>query len=126
MIAGLLALAGGILFAAAPAGMIPRNEVERLVLARPESASRELEAWLAAHPQERERALTEAGFKRVRAEDACGNYVYTRRFTDTLDRGASVILCDGKPPFVMRFDASPGPFSAPAPGAPGFSIPKPR
>lgn len=126
MIARLLALAGEILFAAATANVVPRNEVERLVLARPDSASRELERWLAAHPEVAETVLTEAGFKHVRPEDACGNYVYTRRFTETLERGASVILCDGKPPLVMRFDGSPGPWRAPKPGEAAVSIPRPR
>jgi hypothetical protein len=110
-------LLGEILFAPTPPGVTPRNQVERLVLARPESASRELERWLMQQNKEvRETALIDAGFRRVRPGDTCAHYVYTRPLTSTLARGASVVLCDDKPPFVLRSDETRGPWRPPGGG----------
>lgn len=122
---GAAALSGGVLLAPVPPGVVPRNEVERLVLARPESASRELEALLAEQQDgsRRELALTDAGFRHIRPGDACANYVYSRKLNETLVRGASVILCDGKPPFVLRTDETLGPWATPEPGRPSVVTP---
>ena len=112
-------------FAPVPPNMLPRNAIERLVLSRSESASRELERLLAEQQDQEasERQLVDAGFKRVRPDDACANYVYTRQLTATLVRGASIIMCEGKPPFVLRTDEAPGPFFAPMPGQPAAVVP---
>jgi hypothetical protein len=114
-----------IMFAPAPLSILPRNEIERLVLAQPESASRELEDRLAGlqDREDRDQAMSDAGFKRVRPADACAQYVYSRKLTATLVRGASVILCDGRRPFVLRTDETPGPWFAPSPGEPSASTP---
>lgn len=123
--ASLAMMLGELMFAPVPPTVIPRNEVERLVLARPESASRELEERL-AHLQDkdsRNREMIEAGFKRVRPDDACAQYVYTRQVSAKLVRSASVILCDDKRPFVLRTDETPGPWFAPKPGEPSPSVP---
>lgn len=119
-------LLGEIMLAPVPANVVPRNEIERLVLAQPESASRKIENLLTQDQDKegRNRALIDAGFKRVRPNDACANYTYSRQLTDKLVRGASVILCEGKQPFVLRSDETPGPWMAPAQGQPSAIAPK--
>ena len=122
---GAVMLLGEVLFAPAPSTVVPRNEIERLVLAREERASRELEMLLARRQAEKDRdsKLIEAGFKRVRPEDPCVNYVYSRQLTKTLVRGASLILCTNRPPFILRTDESAGPWRAPKPGEPSVTVP---
>ena len=125
-------LLGEVLFAPAPPNLRPANEIERMVLTRSESASRELENWLAQTPKKhRNRKLVEAGFRRIRPgidldlrwfrfDEGCAYYSYSRQLTATTIRGADISLCDGKPPFVLRSDMVPGPYTAPkSSSAPG-------
>ena len=118
-------LLGGALFAPAPPSVTAKNDVERMVLDSAESASRELEDWLDQRRDDadRYRELVEAGFRRIRPGDACANYVYTRQLTNTVVRGASVILCNGKRPFVLRTDETPGRWTAPRPDQPAVTVP---
>lgn len=117
-------LLGQVLFHPAPADVVPRNEVERLVLAREESASRLLEDRLAGQDaQANDRDLLAAGFRQSRREDACTRWTYKRPLGPKLERWASVELCEGRRPAVMRFDGTPGPWVAPKVGEPSVSIP---
>lgn len=95
-----------------------------MVLSRPEGASDRLKDFLVRLPVEgREPALLAAGFRRIRPETACGNFVYSRQLTEKLVRGASVILCTGEPPFVLLTNEAPGPWLAPGPGEAEVSAP---
>ncbi len=89
-----------------------------------DDASRRLEDHLAALPAgARAPALLEAGFRRIRPEDSCGNFVYTKRISKKLVRGASVILCEGKRPFVLLTNESTEPLIAPKSGEAALSVP---
>ena len=110
---------GTLLCSPVQGNVAPRNEVERLVLARDEGASRVLEGWLAGHADTAATSLAEAGFRRIREEAACVNYAYSRQIGPKLDRGASIVICPGERPFVLRTDEGRGPFVAPPHGPPG-------
>jgi len=120
-------LVGQVLFVATPSDVIAKNEIEKIVLSPLDSATPKIKTWLAQTHDEhnREQDLIAAGFKRVRLEDVCENYVYSRQLTDKMQRRASIILCNDKPPLVLLFDEGIGPWIAPKPGAPSASVAAP-
>lgn len=99
------------------------TEIERIVLSSLDGASTQLEDFLIKRPVEgRESALLAAGFRRIRPEAECKNFVYSKRLTEKLVRGASAILCTNKRPFVLLTNETPGPWLVPKPDDLGVSV----
>lgn len=104
-----------------------KAEIQQIMDAPIDDASRRLEDRLAALPADaRAPALLEAGFRRIRPEDSCGNFVYTKRISEKLVRGASAILCEAKRPFVLMTNESAEPLIAPVPGDAALHVPSAR
>ena len=86
-----------------PAEVVPRNEIESLVLRNPVGNGPLLE-WLEAHAGDAglEAALAKAGFERSTDERGCQVYDYLRVVKPNgQKRVASIFLCKGKKPNAM-------------------------
>jgi hypothetical protein len=106
-----------------PAEVVPRNHVERLVLASLNNGGAIAE-WIDANagdPGKVEAELTAGGFERLSDFNGCRQFGYARaNRANGQKRTAHIIWCDKKKPSVMLLQTLPEPGA----NAPTLSIPK--
>ena len=95
-----------------PRSVVPRNELEGLVLRNP-VGNGPIIAWLEAHAGDQaglEGAIAKAGFDRLPDERGCRTYHYLRVVkANGQKRVASIYLCEGKKPTAMVLMTFPDP-----------------